>query len=376
MKRLLCSGIGLAISLAAQITTAPTIQTDFFRYDHGWLGADAAYSIPVDAETTLWLFGDTFVGNHRAESTMIHNSVAIRRCAGACVITYWWSGKNTAKQDSFFRTSHSNYFWPLDGFMAGGHLYIFLEEMHATEEGGAFGFDYSSIQLATVSNPTAQPDKWLISYRTISQGNQVVPGIATVVVGENDQMYAYAFTLFRRSAREPFVGLIRCPLVDLAGTTGRILWRYLTNKSEWSDWTASTSPNDAWKAFSGNVTEMSVKYHAASKSWLAIFPTPGFLTKTASYSSAARLSGPWTEPRPFFHYPEMEEKDRRYTPNVFCYAAKEHPELEIKGELAFTYACNSQKEPEIFDDMRLYRPELVRQGTLLQLQDIRGALTH
>jgi hypothetical protein len=55
----------------------------------------------------------------------------------------------------------------------------------------------------------------------------------------------------------------------------------------------------------------------------------------------------------------MRRGDPRYTPNVFCYAAKEHPELEITGKIAFTYACNSVKEPEILKDMRLYRPNLV-----------------
>jgi hypothetical protein len=55
----------------------------------------------------------------------------------------------------------------------------------------------------------------------------------------------------------------------------------------------------------------------------------------------------------------MRSSDPRHTPNVFCYAAKEHPELELKGQLALTYACNSTKEDEIMRDMRLYRPELV-----------------
>jgi hypothetical protein len=55
----------------------------------------------------------------------------------------------------------------------------------------------------------------------------------------------------------------------------------------------------------------------------------------------------------------MRSSDSRHTPNVFCYAAKEHPELESKGKLALTYACNSTKEEEIMRDMRLYRPELI-----------------
>jgi hypothetical protein len=112
---------------------------------------------------------------------------------------------------------------------------------------------------------------------------------------------------------------------------------------------------------SGNITEMSVKYHPELDQWIAVFPTPGFLSTTASYSKAVHLSGPWTVESSFFAYPEMQRTNSSYTPDVFCYAAKEHPELEANGELAFTYACNSTKEQEIFVDMRLYRPELVKE---------------
>jgi hypothetical protein len=359
MKR----GLGVRLALLAAIFAAPIlpqplINTDFFPYSGGWLGADAAYSIPLDSTTTVWLFGDTFVGQHRAASAMIHNSIAIRKCKGTCELTYWWSAMHTAKPDGFFKTPESNYFWPLDGFTYEGRLYVFLEQMHALREGGAFGFDYSSIKLATISNPKEDPDRWVISYRSISEGNRVVPGIATAIPAEPGEGYGHVFTLFRRSAPEPFVGLMRFALIDLPANKNGIHWQYLSKDKHWLDWTPSTSPDNAWNAFKGNVTEMSVKYHPESHSWLAIFPTPGFLSKTASYVYSRDLSGPWSNPRPFFSYSEMQKNDSRYTPSIFCYAAKEHPELESTGNLVFSYACNSQKETEIFTDMRLYRPEV------------------
>jgi hypothetical protein len=92
---------------------------------------------------------------------------------------------------------------------------------------------------------------------------------------------------------------------------------------------------------------------------LAVYPAPGGLFTNASYSRASQLTGPWTTPKPLFRYPEMEKDDPRHTPHVFCYAAKEHPELESDHKLALTYACNSSEEPEIFRDLRLYKPNLV-----------------
>jgi hypothetical protein len=357
-----CSGVSLSLlaaALAATLASGPIQDDTLFHYTDGWLGADAAYSVPLDPFSTVWLFGDTFVGKHRKPETMIHNSIAIRKCTGGCQVTYWWSGMHKGKQDSFFRTAESDYYWPLDGFLYQGKLYLFLEQMHATGDGGAFGFDYTSVKLATVSNMRAAPEEWQISYRTLSIGNRVVAGIAAAIPDEAGKKYAYVFTLFRKSASEPFVGLMRFPLEDLASDSISAPWQYLAGRSTWRNWSPSTSPLDAFKVLSGNITEMSVKYHPETRQWIAVYPTPGF-SNTASYSQASDLSGPWRQPRPLFTYPEMDKSNPHYTPNVFCYAAKEHPELESRDQIAFTYACNSLKEEEIFRDIGLYRPELVR----------------
>jgi hypothetical protein len=58
-------------------------------------------------------------------------------------------------------------------------------------------------------------------------------------------------------------------------------------------------------------------------------------------------------------YPEMKKGNPDYTANVFCYAAKEHPEFETSGSLLVTYACNSLVEEEVFKNMDLYHPVVV-----------------
>ena len=44
-----------------------------FPYENGWLGADAAYSIPLGSGKSLWLFGDTFVGGPRGKNARTTN---------------------------------------------------------------------------------------------------------------------------------------------------------------------------------------------------------------------------------------------------------------------------------------------------------------
>jgi hypothetical protein len=55
----------------------------------------------------------------------------------------------------------------------------------------------------------------------------------------------------------------------------------------------------------------------------------------------------------------MQPTNPSYTTNVFCYADKEHPELEQGNALVFTYACNSLKLPEVMADKTLYHPVLI-----------------
>ncbi|MFZ0593427.1 MAG: DUF4185 domain-containing protein, partial [Bryobacteraceae bacterium] len=283
----------------------PVIDTVFFPYTHGWLGADAAYSIPLDQTSTVWLFGDTFTGERREPRTMIHNSVAIRHCvARTCEVTYWWSGMHTGRADSFFRTPVSNYYWPLDGLVYRQKLYVVLEQMHETGKGGAFGFDYSEIVLATIPNFTEVPEHWKISYQTISTGNLVVPGIAlSLKPGPLNDTYAYIFTLFRGSSLQPFAGLMRLPLGDLELADRSSQWHYLAKGTKWRSWQRSTSPADALKLLDGNITEMTVAFHPIRRQWLAVYPTPGVLSRTASFSVAGDLLGPWTAARAFFSYP-------------------------------------------------------------------------
>ncbi len=352
----------VGIWLAALAVAGVFFEANFFPYREGWLGADAAYSIPLDRTSTVWLFGDTFTGKQREPKTMIHNSIGLRQCApeGGCSVSYWWSGMHTQHASSFFKTPESDYYWPLDGLVYGQRLYVFLEEMHATGDDGAFGFDYSRIVLATVSNFGARPDRWQISYQTISTGNRVVPGIAAAVKpGQSPAEYLYVLALFRKSAAKPFAGLLRLKLSDL-GAAATAQWQYLADGGKWVAWKRSTSPADAATLLHGNITEMSVAFHADRQEWIAVYPAPGMLSNAAVYNVASKLEGPWQGPRKLFGYPEMTKGDPRYTAHVFCYAAKEHPELESGNEMALTYACNSTQEPEILRDMRLYRPELVK----------------
>lgn len=355
----------------------PTLQqaSGYFPYQQGWLGADGAYSIPMGTGQSVWIFADTFVGPSTATSRtqangFIHNSIAISTCSsGTCTFQYYWPGMGTSSQNAVFSAPGSDWYWPMDGFTYNGTLYLALMQMHA-QGTGAFGFAYSGAELASISNYTAPPSQWTITYQPLNTGNSAVPGISIVVnQGANGNPdpsnpqganYAYFFT---GVGSTPYLALLRLPLSDLnhLARLGNTDWQYLNTSGTWESWsdTATTLPADNAPVINPGATEMTVRYHSATNQWIAIYPIG--LKDTAYYSLSSTLTGGWGAGKALYTYPEMQPGNPNYTPNIFCYADKEHVEFETAGQLFFTYACNSTIESDVTNNMSLYHPVVVTQ---------------
>ncbi len=355
----------------------------YFPCQQGWLGADGAYSVPLGNGSILWIFADTFVGatiaTSRTQSNgFIHNSIAISTCSGqSCSYQYYWTGMNTPNQGPAFSVpgSSTDWFWPMDGFVYNGTLYLGLMQMHSTGSGGAFGFAYSGAQLASIQNYTTSPSQWAISYQTLNTGGSAVPG-ASIVVGQgpngnpdpsNPQgaNYAYFFTVVPAisSSTPPSMALLRLPLTQLNAATrpGNTGWEYLKTDSTWGSWldTDTALPSDNAPVINPGATEMTVRYHSSTNQWIAVYPLG--LNNKAYYAISSSMTSSWGQSQALYTYPEMQPGNPNYTSNVFCYAAKEHTELELANQLVFTYACNSTQVSDVTHNMNLYRPVAVQQ---------------
>src|SRR5438477_11118578 len=112
-----CLAIGLLLASAScHSETAPPADKGaswpeadrLFHQDPRWLGADAAYSIDLGAERSLWLFGDTFVatsaGGRRTASSMPRNTVAVQdgRNPATATMRFFWGSDAAGKPASFF----------------------------------------------------------------------------------------------------------------------------------------------------------------------------------------------------------------------------------------------------------------------------------
>jgi hypothetical protein len=371
-----CGGGGGAGTPAPSSPPAPT-SSGYFPYQQGWLGADGAYSVPIGTGQSLWIFADTFVGASSATSrsqaaAMIHNTIAISTCSGSnCTFQYYWPGMGSSKPGPVFAAPGSDWFWPMDGFTYNGKLYLALMQMHTTGGGGAFGFAYSGAQLASIANYTAPPSQWLITYQQLNTGGSAVPGVSIVAnqgpagnpnpLDPQGASYAYFFT---GVGSTPYLALLRIPLADMNSLArpGNSDWQYLNASGAWVAWqdTATVLPSDNAAVISPGATEMTVRYHSSTNQWTAVYPQG--LNDAAYYSVSGSLTSGWGAPEQLYSYPEMQPSNANYTPNVFCYAAKEHVEFETAGQLFFTYACNSTVESEITKNMNLYHPVVVTQS--------------
>jgi hypothetical protein len=140
------------------------------------------------------------------------------------------------------------------------------------------------------------------------------------------------------------------------------VWEYLKPDSIWGSWldTDTALPSGNAIVLSPGATKMTVRYHSSTNQWIALYP-PG-LDSTAHYSLSSSLTGGWGLPEILYSYPEMQPANANYTPNVFCYAAKEHVEFETAGQIFFTYVCNSVQQSDVTNNMNLYHPVVVTQS--------------
>jgi hypothetical protein len=372
---------GLAAGLLAGCAVLPppeggaTACWPAFPYSEGWLGGDAAYSIPLSADETIWLFGDTFVGGptstDRRGSAFVHNSIAVSRCHadGRWEIDYAWGrGPDGAPRAFLDRGEEGAWWWLFDGFVHDGRLYLGLLEVQRAPPSGplALPFAFTGVHLARVADPHRAPEDWRPEVVRLSDAPDALPAAAMVVDGP----YVYLFTFLDGGDGRHPRGLARLPLRALDGAT-RDVSGALEFLAEDGSWQPGLDPARARVLMDDTASEMSVRHHPELGRWLAVYsypvdPPDAAPSDAVWIRTAERPEGPWSERRLLFRVPELHPSWLGgFDEAAGCYAAKEHPQLAREGRLVLTYVCNLFARPgeapgpvlrRLLVDMDLYRP--------------------
>lgn len=323
----------------------------------GWLGADAAYSIPLHDGRDVWIFGDTLYGKkrviHKNVPRMVRNSLGISTCKDGHWRLHYVIRKNSRGiPQSFFAPQHpGTWFWALDGFTAHHDLWITLLCVHNVKSArsNALGFGFCGTDLARISNLGAAPQQWKIHYfPLVPNGTGAYPSATALV----HHKYAYIFAQWDKGTR-PLLAT-RIPLAGLSNPA-----RHLQYLSKSGKWKSGFDPANAKPIMKHGISELSIRYHPKLKKWLAVMFSPEMFSSKIILRSAPSFLGPWSAGQVIYTVPEMQPNHRGYSKNTFCYAGKEHPEFE-HGDLVFTYACNSMDVDSLATNLNIYFPRVVR----------------
>lgn len=323
----------------------------------GWLGADAAYSIPLHDGRDVWIFGDTLYGKKRVVNNgvpqMVHNSLGISTCRDRQWNLHYVIRKDAqGAPQSFFVPQHADtWFWAMDGFTAHHDLWVTLLCVHSVKssKSAAFGFDFCGTDLARISNLGPDPQKWTIHYfPLVPNGVGAYPSATALVHGK----FVYIFAQWDKGTRPLLV--TRIPLAGLSDPASHL--QYLSKSGEWRH---GFDPADAKPIMKDGISELSIRYHPKLKTWLAVSFSPEMFSSKIILRTAPSFLGPWSAGQVIYQVPEMQPGRPGYSKNTFCYAGKEHPEFE-HGDLVFTYACNSMDVSSLASDMNIYFPKVVR----------------
>lgn len=327
-----------------------------FKTDSRWLGSDDAYSVELGPERTLWLFGDTFVGDgaslSRRDAAFPRNTVGIQQGTDPAhsTIRFYWREDSGLPSSLFPTEPRDHWLWPLHGARIGDALLLFFMKVRSPSSSPESGpldewrdlgplgfFDVYDWEAIVVLNPDADPSEWrcrIVEHQGGTEG--IILGAAVVVTDETLMAFGW-------KDREGY--LARWPLE-------RALKADLRSPQWWDGDGWDEDVAAAAVVLSPVRTECTVHFDRKSSIWIHT-QTGGEMGTSITQRWAEQIVGPWSEPSTLF-VPEETER-----PGVMIYAAKAHPQLD-GADLVVTYASNGRDVDETLTDMSIYYPRFVK----------------
>lgn len=353
-----------AILLTAGCVSQPRVSVDIlpeynalFERQSGWTGADGAYTVKLSDDRILWLFGDTWYGDikqgRHTNATIINNSIAIQHGINpADASIRFYSGRAPDNKPlAFVRPSDGRgWIWFYHGIEVNKALYLCLIQVARTDNRNSFGFKITGTRLGRVANPGEPPPNWHVSQHRIPW-EHLAPGGDTIfgsaLLRKDSFVYIYGTTEdVAGDNRQKYMILARAPVSKF------------DQFDEWQFFSAGRWSNDFTESsrLAGELAnEYSVSFLAGLGKYVAVYTAKG-LSQNIVARFAKNPWGPWSEPEILYVCPEASRDA-----DVFCYAAKGHPELSFApDELIVTYVASSLDFEKIAADASLYRPRFLR----------------
>lgn len=326
----------------------------FAPQTRGFLGADGAASVDLGKGRSLWVFGDTILGNLRAgkrEGTMVRNSIAIVTTTDGKPGSskHYWDLTDNLPGDFFHPPSFSDpeWYWPGTGFTHDGKVYLLLSRMAKGEGPDAFAFRTVGCTLFRIDNPGDAPTSWKMTQTTLGLGNDHF-NINSASFVEGDFVYLMGYDDGPNKVgmeRRTFLSRLSLGALDTADPGKKI--EYWSTGAKWSAEATALEP-----LFRPGPTETAIMHDAPRSRYLALTIDP-FKTDVLM-TSAPKLTGPWSAPKAVYTIPELvgSETDHAYTTRL-------HPMLSTEDHAVFTYVVNTKDFWGMFSNLDIYYPRFV-----------------
>ncbi len=355
---LACLG-NLKVELQTKVSFSPATPMpeleSLFQCTEGWTGADGNYSVPLSATRTLWLYGDTWVGKivdgKRVPETMVNSTVALQEGRGKDARVRFFIQRNKEGKPTALLTPSDGHgwYWLQAGILAEKQLLLFLAQIEKTDDPGVFGFRQIGKWLGVVDHPEDEPTSWHIQqlkipWTLITSERDLAFG--TAVMEASGYLYIYGTDEdLQGPDRARYLVAARAPVNSVTDFNS---WRFY-HEGEWvADFRMCS------RLIKGMGSEGSVSFLPKFGCYVLVY-TEGGLSSKILARTAPHPWGPWSEAATVYECPDVQiGKD------VFCYAAKAHPQLGGPEELIITYAANSFDFSQVVNDARLYWPRFVR----------------
>ncbi len=340
-----------------------------FNCTSGWTGSDAAYSVPISGfdapsgtedEQTLFLFGDTFIGEvdsnrHRTNSTIVRNTVAILKGKQPLPgqISFFWGTSEQNQQTAIFaadthKSNPGDWIWPMDGVSPNDKIYVFGLRLKKDTSGWFFepigvtliSFTIDSTQSISSYEQVDTP----LYYKNETDGSEIILGQAVMPMTEQSgnpdpDGYIYVYGPKNSSLQKKLVA-------------ARVLSNNIEDFEQWEYW-----DGENWSAeiescaviTTGISQEFSVTPLDDGR-FILVFQTGSQVAIRFGESP----TGPFDFYRAIYDCPEVRDD-----PDIFVYNAKAHPHLSNSGELLISYNVNTFDFGDLFTNADIYRPRFI-----------------
>ena len=302
----------------------------------GWTGGDGTVSIKLPDGRSVWLFGDSFLGDIAPDGSRAADTPFIRNCIliyaeGRLTPLY---GQRDGAPAAFFRPAAADeWYWPGDGMVQEGRLFIFLHRFKQTGP-GLWDWQWTGTDLALMALPALHIE----AIRPLPFSSGVRYGAA--ILEHQSWIYIYGTA---ESAGRKQMHVAR----TAAGSLAADKWQFFDARQR------SPDPERSASVLNGVSSQFSLIPYGQSYVLMTMDGRTPFSGRLVAYK-APRPEGPFQGPVSVYRAPEADSDVAAYNPFI-------HPQFTRQGRLLISYNVNHLHDPEtLYRDAQIYRPRFIR----------------